>query len=594
MRDHGQFARRILTGVAYGAAVVAPLLLLLDLSAHLPGDASNHLWMIAYFGDYFRAHGTLPTVMNTAPAVGLAQSVFYAWLFYPLLGVVSAAFGAALAVRLAVLAMLAIQFYALWSAGRKVFGQTRLAYAVAVTVIWATYSLTNLYSRGALAEYFAAGFFVTALSWGTVAVVAQDRSSRWLHGWLAGFFLVLTAGTHAPTAGLAAAFLVLLALGGAITGGREALRVMASRAGIGIAGGLAAGAVIVAPWVYASGLFAGQLALIRGGGGFIFRPENCDSFWGRFAPLPYDAAAVENGMNVLGTAYLEAPVSLGLLGLLLWNLELCRRSRTASAAPEAAPFRAKSILVLAVGWFLFLTALSVSPWLAGHFQVFAPYIQYVYRLVSHCNAALLVAVFVSGAWVARQGGYRRFQSQTNVVVAVVLTVAVLGLWVKLQHAAVVIGAEGDRPASVTRRQREVVPAYTLPASVRELNDAELHGAAEVSFPVGGRGVNFGEVEAIQVVQRRAGWVRTNALVFPWLQLESNQQVLSGDRLARTEHFLAVYLPEGRHELRAVWRPGRTWSVLNRLSQAVFALVLLGTLGWAGARFLAKRTGAAPT
>ncbi len=152
--------------------------------------------------------------------MGSAQPVFYAWLLYPALGMLAAAVGAASAVRLAAAAMVAIQFYALWSAGRKIFGQPRLAYAVAVSVLWGPDSLTNLYNRGAFAEYLATGFFATGLAFGASAVAANDAASRRFHGWLAGFFLLLTAGTHAPTAVLAAAFLVLLAIGGLVARGR--------------------------------------------------------------------------------------------------------------------------------------------------------------------------------------------------------------------------------------------------------------------------------------------------------------------------------------------------------------------------------------
>src|ERR1017187_7551265 len=153
MNPPSQSARRILRGVGYGAAVVAPLLLLLDLQANFPHDWPNHLWIIGYYGEYFWQHGDLPTLVNIAPAVGMALPVFYAWLFYPALGILTAAVGVGLAVRLAAFGMLAIQFYALISAGRKIFDQPRMAYTVAVSVIWGTYSLTNLYNRGALAEY---------------------------------------------------------------------------------------------------------------------------------------------------------------------------------------------------------------------------------------------------------------------------------------------------------------------------------------------------------------------------------------------------------------------------------------------------------
>ena len=586
MSAFSQSAQRILRGVGYAASLVAPLLLLLDLSANFSEDWSNHLWMIGYYGDFFRQHGDLPTVMNIAPAVGLAQPVFYAWLFYPLLGILAAAVGAALAVRLAVFAMVAIQFFALISAGRRIFGQTRVAYVVAVSVIWATYSLTNLYNRGALAEYFATGFFVTAIAFGAMAVAAKVASSRWFYSWVAGVFLVLTAGTHAPTAVLAAAFLALLAAGGVIAWRWSRPKIFAG-AWVGLAGGTLAGAVILSPWVYASGLFASKLSVARGGRAFIFRPDNCDSFWGRFAPFPYDASAMENGINGLGTPYLEAPINFVLLGILLWNLELCRRSRAEPSARVTAPSAAGVILAIAAGWFLFLATLSLSPWLAGCFGFFAPYIQYVYRLVSHCNAALLVAVFASGLLVVRREGYRRHRHQTNLVLAVCLTVAILGLWIKLQHAAVVSRPPGDRPASAARRQMEVVPDYTLPALVRELAGDEVREASALSFPVGQGGAQFGEMGPARIELKEARWVRTNVVVFPWMKVERDGKELRPDQLAQSGHFLFIHLPAGRHELRPVWQPDRTWSILRRLSQATFVLVGLVTLAWAVARLFAR-------
>jgi hypothetical protein len=591
MSARSESTQQILRGVGYAASLVAPLLLLLDLSANFPEDWSNHLWMIGYYGDYFRQHGDLPTVMNIAPAVGLAQPVFYAWLFYPLLGVVAAATGAALALRLAIFAMVAIQFFALIFAGRKILGQTRVTYVVAVSVIWATYSLTNLYNRGALAEYFATGFFVTAIAFGAMAVAAKVASSRWFYSWVAGVFLVLTAGTHAPTAVLAAAFLALLAAGGVIAWRRSHPK-MPTGTWAGLASGTLAGAVILSPWVYACGLFASKLSVTRGDRDFIFRPDNCDSFWGRFAPFPYDASAIEDGINELGTRYLEAPISIVLLGILLWNIELCRRSRAQSSARVSASSAPGVILVIATGWFLFLATLSLSPWLAGCFGFFAPYIQYVYRLVSHCNAALLVAVFASGLLVARREGYRQHRQQTNLVLAVCLTVAILGLGIKLEHAAVVSRPAGDRPASAARRRMEVVPAYTLPGLLRELTGDEVRESSALSFPVGQGGAQFGEPGAARIELKQAGWVRTNVVVFPWMKVVSDGKELRADQRAQTEHFLAIYLPAGRHELRPVWQPDRTWSILRRLSQATFVLVGLVTLAWAVARWFARH--ASPT
>lgn len=595
MNDTGQSARRILTGVAYGAAVVAPLLLLLDLSASFLRDWPLHVWAIDYYAAYFRAHGDLPGVINLPSAVGVALPVFYAWLLYPLLGILSAVAGTALALRLALLGLVAVQFYALISAGRKILGHRGYAYTVAVSVIWATYSLTNLYNRGALAEYFGTGFYATALAFAASAAATDPGASRRFHGWLAGVFLLLAIGAHPPTAALAAGFTVLLGAG-LIAGWRHWSLKLAGGDRAVLAGGVLAGAIILAPWIYANVVLGGQLSITHAAGGFQFRPDQCDSFWGRFAPFPYDGTAVENGIYTLGTPYLEAPINIVLLGLLLWNLELGRRlyRRPGAGGSIISDSPVREVLIVGIGWFVFLTVLSLSPWLAGRCGAFAPYIQYVYRLVSHANAALLIAVFASGAAVARHGGYRQFQHQTEVVLAVGLTVAVLGLGIKLQHAAVAAVPDAGPPPSLVAGQREIAQAYDTPGRVRNLRDEEARTAVPVAFPVSRSGTDFGDAGALRIERAQAGWVKTNAVVFPWLRVESDGQAVSADQQAQTGHFLAVHLPAGIHELRAVWQPDRAWAVLNRLSQAVFALVLLVTVAWAAVRVWPRRGGVTPT
>jgi hypothetical protein len=171
---------------------------------------------------------------------------------------------------------------------------------------------------------------------------------------------------------------------------------------------------------------------------------------------------------------------------------------------------------------------------------------------------------------------------------VCLSVAMLGLGIKLQHAAVVSRPAGDRPASAARRRMEMVPAYTLPGLVRELTGDELRDSSALSFPVGQGGASFGEASPAQIDLKREAWVRTNVVVFPWMHVTSDGKELQADQLAQSGHFLYLYLPAGRHELRPIWQPDRTWLILRRLSQVTFALVLLVTLAWAAARWFARR------
>jgi hypothetical protein len=220
----------------------------------------------------------------------------------------------------------------------------------------------------------------------------------------------------------------------------------------------------------------------------------------------------------------------------------------------------------------------------------ARYIQYVYRLVSHCNAALLVAVFASGVLVARQGGYRRFRHQTNLVVAAGLTVAILGVAIKLQHSGVMAipGGNTARPALTLLRQREMARTYATEDRSRELSGQDLPGLGSLSFPVGTAGPQFGEMGAVKVDRKKAGWVRTNAVYFPWMEFRIDGRKVEPIQLARSDFFWAVYLPAGVHEVRATWRPDPVWLLLYRVGQAAFVITLIFTLAWGAARLRSRR------
>lgn len=595
---------RIFLAVAYVLPVVAPLLLLLDPQGMFPGDWKHHLWMIAYYGEYFRQHGDMPTALNLTAAVGIAQPVFYGYVLYPLLGLLSSAVGANAALRLGVALLLVVQYVALISAGNRIFGLRRIAYFVAVSMAVATYSLTNLFNRGAIPEFFGVGFFVTAVAAMARSTVAEEPARRIFFRWLAAVFLVLALGSHPPTAVLASATVGVLGLG-AGWGWVRSRTTMARASWVAVAVAGAWGALVLAPWVYAVGKFGSQLSVTSTSRAFFFLPDRSDSFWGRFSPFPYDRLSSEMGIYDVGAPYLEAPVSMALLAFLIWNLRLLsERARPGAEVAGAADGRVgRGLLVAAVGWFFGLAVVSVSPPVADLFRIFAPSIQYVYRLVSYCNVALLAAVFVSGAMVVRRGGYRRNRRRTDLVLTACLTVTGLGAWIKLQHAGVVgLQADapqfepgGDRAALVGQGQRELAEAYDTRGSLRELTEAERTSLTRAAFPVGTSGADFGVSGAARIGLESKGWVLTNAVVFPWQEVRLGYQPLAADEVARVGQFIAVRVADDARELQVVWRPDRGWWILHRGSQAGLALGLFCTAVWAAwlgfIRGRARRVGA---
>src|SRR5579864_528830 len=114
---------------------------------HALSDWDNNLWMIGYFGEYFRRHGSFPMTFNTDPWVGMPNPMFYGSLFFPLAGLLSALFGSALALRMVVVTLFWLQTTQVYRTIKAMDQDSYTAWAIAAVVAFAIYPLTNLYSR---------------------------------------------------------------------------------------------------------------------------------------------------------------------------------------------------------------------------------------------------------------------------------------------------------------------------------------------------------------------------------------------------------------------------------------------------------------
>ena len=188
----------VLAGVA---VCLLPCWLLFEPGANFYYDWHNHQWLVGYFGEHFRTHLCRPEVLNAAGAVAMPQPVFYGFLLYPGLGVLSALLGASLAIRVGIALTLASQFFAVYLAGRSMLAHRGVSLVTAAAVTWSVHSLTNLYNRAALTEFFAVAFLNIAVAMGVAALApTTSERGRLAGGWLAIVFAVLTVGSHPPTA----------------------------------------------------------------------------------------------------------------------------------------------------------------------------------------------------------------------------------------------------------------------------------------------------------------------------------------------------------------------------------------------------------
>ena len=578
---------RLFRSLSLALAVLLPLALLCDLQADFYYDWHNHQWYVGYFGEYFRQHFRMPEVLNAAPAVGLLQPVFYGYLLYPCLGLLAAIMGASAAIRVGALLAVALEFYAVYAAAQRTLRHKSFSWVVAASVIWSVYSLTNLYNRAALPEFFATAFLTTAIAFGVAAGTEEVAKRRGLFAWLAGTCGILAIGTHPPTALVGGGFaLLLLVISVVVPGARRSrFSPMGVILLVAVLGGL-----VLAPWIYANlSMRDGLGILTQGAEGLKLLPGRCDSLLGRFAPFPFDRLSNMNGTLNVSTPYVEAPVNFALLMFAVWNLVLLRRTKSrAPSAGAPAPGRAAWWFAGAgFGWFTLTVMLSLSRPVAEAFWFLTPYVQAGTRFVSHANLGLLVAVFATGAIVAARGGFARFRPETNVVVAIGLTIALLNVGIKLTHAAAVLERPsavqytwtGDRAALVTAGRADAGADYAAVKAWPPLPPAAAKLARPVVFPVGEKGAAFGIVRGLRLDLPERSWVITNAVAFPWSHVTVDGSEVPADRLAVDGWRVAVNLPAGEHELKWEWRPDPVWSWLHAASHGALLLVLGVAVGW---------------
>jgi hypothetical protein len=555
--------------VLMAVIVLAPLsLLLIFPAATFQRDWTNNLWMIAYMRDYLLVHGVLPDTFNVAAHVGIAQPIFYGPLLYPCLAVLSVPLGASVGLRVACVIVWTMQSILVYRAGRVAGGRRYEALAASALVSWSVYALTNLYNRGAIAEFMGTSFLLSAVAAGALARIEPDAAGRRAFGLLFTLLAAMALGSHAPTAlvgGFVLAVLCVAALPLMFRDGRGGRRFLA----VACMGFVVA--LVLSPWVYVTAQMSGRLSIqvpseLYPVAGKWQRFLAIDSWQSRLEPLPLAGRAEFPDRQ---TPYVDAQWNFPLAVLAVWNMWLGARGRR--------EFRLVMFCsaVACVG----LLIISISPAL----QMALPRrvggaIQFPYRLVSHVN--LLLFALLIAAWAARAGqalspGPRKADLAILVSMMVLAGVA---LGMKLTHAADVMTVDGaavlDAPDTMTRLPDTYAGQddYTL-----QIPERLLPGSATMIDGPRGLGPREDVADASYVAPGPQ-WVATSILNFPWNRLVVDGKPIPFDEIHNIYFHEAVELTPGAHTLGYRFEPDRVWVMLGRVSWIVLAGLAAATLG----------------
>lgn len=546
-------------------------------------DWTNNLWMIAYLRAFFLGHFYFPATYNVASRVGITQPIFYGPLLYPCLALLSLPAGPAVGVRIACAAIWTLQFLLVWRLSRAA-GASRLgAAAAAAATAWSVYSLTNLYNRGALAEFIATSLLLCAFASAALAALEPARPKRRAFIWLTALCVAMAATSHGPTALIGGPLLLLLGVfslpliraqrrdGNKFSPAQFALPLLSA-------------ALLVAPWIYVVTQFSGRLTIQTPGD--IFYPvagkwqrwPSIDSPWARLKPLPIQDPWTPRDATLMDTRYLDAQWNFPLVLLAVWNAAAAIAGRRGPRFKQAQWLMIASAAACAV-----LLVISIAPPLQSLFPTsIAGGIQFPYRLVSHINVAAFALLI--GAWLAQNGAApSRAWSRADATVAILsLALSAAALGIKLDHAIEVKSEPSAEAAAASGDYLTRLPTtyvghldYSIQVPSRLIPVAAQDAALKIDVP---HGVGPNEdVQDVQIDLPRPAWVVTSLLNFPWNRLVIDGRPIPFDQVHNLFFHEAVELPAGIHTVGYDFEPDPIWLALSDGAWIALATLIVGAV-----------------
>ncbi|HEY9731631.1 MAG TPA: hypothetical protein V6C89_06950 [Drouetiella sp.] len=549
--------------VACIAVVALPCLPLFDLNSIFAVDWPNQVWLANYVASFLAERHWFPDVIHTYSLIGMPYPVFYGYLFFPIVGVLSYFWNADLTMRCIAICLYALQFFLVFKLSRRALNDRLGGFCIATFVTWAIYPMTNLYNRGAIPEFFATGLLVCAAAIWFFVLDAQDKLTRFILCNLFVLVFVIAAGSHPITAVYGATFMTVLVCA-TVWISRTKIKDLILPLAIPFALSICS----LLPWVMATTKFAPQMALAASFKHVGYYYRSLDSVYARMMPFPVETKSYKHKLidDHAVTPHLDTQINAPLLLLFLACLaEVFRRGgiRDKRALVAVAVFAVLTVLMIWAS----VTKGTLDK-LGHNFRT----IQFAYRMVTYINFSMLIGIVLC-FWKNKRKlqilkGRRAFIA--------LLLLSFIGLAIKLYHAQQAMvhsSAEVARTKTFTASLLKMPEsfygsdAYTITNLFPELTPdkvAQIHNCPfEPSVDL------FGEVKNVVPPN---GIVQTNIQQFPW------NHVFSGStEVERLEHDHRIALDVTKpSQLRYLFLAEPAWSRARILSLGVFFVWLIAT------------------
>lgn len=543
-------------------------------------DWPNQVWLINYVASFLSEQHYFPGAVHTYSLIGMPYPVFYGYLFFPLMGVLSCFWNADLTVRFIATALFAVQFFLVFSLTCKVTQDKFAGFCVATFVTWAIYPLTNLYNRGAIPEFFATGLLVCAAAIWFFVLEAETVSKRFLLCNLFVILLVIAAGSHPITALYGTCFTTILVIATLLISRAKVKDLI-----LPIAIPVVLGGGTLLPWVMVTTQHTQQMALAASFRHIGYYPRSLDSLYARMMPFPLETKSYKHRLidDHAVTKHLDTQINIPLLLLFIICLVAAVKNGAIKDRRVWVSIVTFGVLSLLMIWSS--TTKGTLDKLGHNFRT----IQFAYRLVTYINFSLLFGTLLVFWKNARPPEVLK----NRTALSLLLLLSFVGLSVKLHHVQLVMVPATNEVARTKTFTASLLKmpdsfygsdAYTLTNLFPELAPEQIAQIHNCPFEPSSE--HFGDVKP---VVSPVGFGQTNIQQFPWNHIYQNQNEVK--RLEHN-HRIVVDMPQNT-ELHYQFEPDSAWNQARTVSLSIFFLWLIGTKLASFALFF-KRKSARPS
>ena len=313
----------LLIGLEFSCLIGMLFVVPLFINRDFYSDWFRNVWIIQYYGEYFKSHHEFPDVINSigtwkyVSQVGMMHPIYYGQWIYRILGFICAIipYGSARkAILISIFILTLGEAYSWFKLSYCKSNSIIISTVLSAAIVLAPYTVSNMYLTNTIPQHYAFSCIMTAipvwmLSFEDEQNNYKNRMPRWL---LAALLVAVAAGSHPITALLGGTFFLVLVVITLIKNGRKISKaewIMGISLIVVVLGCLA-------NWLYSVLTISSNAA----GFGKLVYIAGRDSLLNRLRIIPFNYETAVNGVRTIISPYASYQISIPILLLMLSSL----------------------------------------------------------------------------------------------------------------------------------------------------------------------------------------------------------------------------------------------------------------------------------